>query len=228
MNKKYQKKAIRVFLWMLLISFHSFLSYSQDYSWWNKKHNWDGVTSWSKYLIISPAYMGPNALPVPDFNNGTLKERGSLKFAAESHFSKGDNTQNLFTRLYLPLYTDKVGLLISIIPFEHYKMDTITRDLRRTRDFDGKGFAGGDFYIGTFIQILKDKKHWPDMAVSINLKTASGTNLEAARYTETPGYFFDLSMGKNYAAQLFCQGYSSLWHSWFLCLADPQSCIFSK
>ncbi|HDR67963.1 MAG TPA: hypothetical protein ENN61_02805, partial [Bacteroidaceae bacterium] len=43
-----------------------------DYSWWNEKHNWDGVSNWTDYLIITPAYMGPNALPVPDLTDGIL------------------------------------------------------------------------------------------------------------------------------------------------------------
>jgi len=163
------------------------ITLSQDYSWWNEKHNWDGVTPWQNYIILSPAYMGPNALPVPEARDGSLPRNTTFEFSLENHFSSGDKTINLYTNLYIPLFSKRAGLNISIVPFEHYKMDTITRDLRRARDYDGEGISGGDFYIGTFIQILKDKK-FPDIVLSINMKTASGTNLAAARFTDSPGY----------------------------------------
>lgn len=166
--------------------------------WWNTKHNWDGVTHWSRYIIISPAYLGPNALPVPETKDGSLPAKSSLEVSVENYFSPGDNTQNLFSNLYLPLFSEKVGLNISMVPVEHFKMDTITRDIRRVRDFDGEGFSSGDFYIGTYIQVLKDYERWPDIMVSLNLKTASGGKLSAARFTDSPGYFFDLSVGKEF------------------------------
>ena len=179
---------------VLLIPIYSL---SQDYSWWNEKHNWDGVTSWNKYIIISPAFMGPNALPVPEIHNGILSNKCNFKFALDGHFSKGDQTENIFTELYIPLAKDKVGLNINVVPIEHYAIDTTTRDLRRIRDYDGEGLAGGDIYVSTLIQLIKDKEKWPDILLTINLKTASGTNLAAARYSDTPGYYFDLSFSKS-------------------------------
>jgi len=91
----------------------------------------------------------------------------------------------------------RVGLDISMVPVEYYKLDTITRDIRKMRDRDAKGFSFGDIYIGTYIQILKDHEKYPDVLMTINLKTASGTNLSAARFIDAPGYFFDLSCGKD-------------------------------
>ena len=181
-----------------LIAFNTSLFSQIDYGWWNRTHNWDGVTHWTNYITISPELMGPNALPVPDFKNGQLKENPNLKLAYENHYSTGDKTQDLFTELYIPLYSSKVGLNISMIPVEYHEMDTKTRDLRRTRVFDGKGFSSGDLYLGTYIQVVKDKKGFPDILLTINLKTASGNNFESARFTETPGYFFDISFGKTF------------------------------
>ncbi len=176
----------------------SLQSFSQSYIWWNKINNWDGITNWYKYLIFSPKYMGPNALPVPEIKNGTLNYHTNFQLYYENQSFSGDNTNDLFTKLHFPLFSDRVALDISIVPIEFYKMDTITRDIRHERDFDGKGFSYGDFYVATYIQLIKDKKYFPDVLLTINLKTASGNNIEAARYTDSPGYFFDLSFGKKY------------------------------
>jgi hypothetical protein len=172
------------------------LCFSQDYTWWNNQHSWDGITHWHEYLSISPGFMGPNALPVPTIKNGKLSKKPNFKIALQKHLSRGDKTENLFMKLYLPLFNPRVGLNIQMVPIEHYIMDTFTRDLRKARDFDGKGLAVGDIYLGTFVQLIEDRKGFPNVLLTFNLKTASGSKLSAARFTDTPGYFFDLSFGK--------------------------------
>jgi len=173
------------------------VSYAQDYSWWNEKHNWDGYTHWTSYLIFSPKYMGPNALPVPEVRKGNLSENRSLELSVDGHFSRGDQTANLFTRLFLPLFSDRIGLEISYIPFEVYRTDTLTRDLRRSREYDPRGIQSGDVYFSTLIHLVKEQDRVPDLMISINIKTASGTGIDGARHTDSPGYFFDASAGKN-------------------------------
>ncbi len=182
---------------MVVLLFLSDLSFSQDYTWWNNKHNWDGVTHWSDYIITQPAYMGPNALPVPDINNGSFEHKAYLKFSLEKHSGKGDQTENIYLELFSSFYNDKVGLKVYVVPIEHFKMDTITRDMRRARSYSGEGYTGGDIYISTYFQIIRDKIGYPDILLTLNLKTASGRDLENARYTDSSGYFFDLSFGKS-------------------------------
>ena len=140
--------------------------------------------------------MGPNALPVPDSKKGILPNQTTLKLADEGHFSDGDNTQNLFSSFYLPMFSKRIGLQLEMVPVEFYKMDDKTRDERISREFVSEGRTVGDLYIATFIQLTKDHKKLPDMVLGINFKTASGANLDAARFTNTPGYFFDLSASK--------------------------------
>ena len=141
--------------------------------------------------------MGPNALPVPTIKNGKLPENAYFRFSVDNHRSRGDKTENLHTELFLPLFSPRVGLNLALVPIEHYKTDTLTRDLRRARGITGEGIAVGDLYIGTYIQLVKNHSRLPDVLLTINLKTASGNKLSDARYTDAPGYFFDLSMGKN-------------------------------
>ena len=164
----------------------------KDYAWWNNKHNWDGITHWSQYIIVSPKFMGPNALPVPKVRNALINEDVQLEAGSDFHFNKGDNTQNLFFGLFLPFAESKIAIEIYGVPLEHYNMDTVTRDERRAREKSTEGFASGDLYFGTVIQLIKNKRNLPDMTISLNAKTASGTNFENARFTDSPGYFFDL------------------------------------
>lgn len=176
-----------------------FVSGQTDYSWWVAIHHWDGYTSWQHYMTISPAFMGPNALPVPDVSKAENDSTFQLEAAGDAHFSTGDHTQDFFVRGYAPFYNSKIAFSIDVIPIEWFQTDTITRDLRASRGKSGKGKAGGDIYFTTYIQLLKDKKHWPDLSLRMALRTASGTNLGEARYTDGPGYYFDVSGGKTFA-----------------------------
>ncbi len=169
---------------------------AQDYSWWNNKHNWDGITPWSSYLVYSPSYLGPNALPVPKIQNGRPPGHSSLEIGMDGHYSKGDKTANLFTGLFFPLFSKRVGLGLTYVPVEMYRTDTITRDLRRSREYDPGGFSMGDLYLSTYIQLVEEQERIPDVLFTVNLKTASGTKFDGARHTNAPGYFFDLSAGK--------------------------------
>jgi hypothetical protein len=173
------------------------LSGQTDYSWWNEKHNWDGYTNWKHYMVLSSDYMGPNALPVPDMRDATLPGVPYVDIGLEGHFSAGDHTVNAYTECYFPLYTNRAALQISYRPIEYYQTDTLTRDKRISREFDPTGWSSGDVYVHTFVQAIKDHAYLPDILLSANVKTASGANLEGARHTDTPGYWFDASIGKS-------------------------------
>ena len=184
-----------IFIYLVGLT-HLCVAQEVDFTWWNNIHNWDGVRHWTAYTKLTSKYMGPNALPVPDSKKGILPEQTQLKMAGEGHFSDGDNTQNLFSSFYLPLFSDRVGFQLEMVPIEFYKMDEATRDERISREFVSEGTTVGDVYIATFIQLTKNHKTLPDMVLGVNFKTASGANLDAARFTNTPGYFFDFSASK--------------------------------
>ena len=187
---------LRRSLFISIIVFMSCRLAAQDYTWWNELHNWDGYTPWSAYLIVSPGFMGPNALPVPEVKKGLLPKKRSLELGLDRHYGKGDQTANIFTEFFFPLFSQRAGLGISYVPIEIYRTDAITRDLRRSREYDARGISLGDVYFSTYIHLLEEKKRIPDLMLTVNLKTASGTKYMGARHTDAPGYFFDLSAGK--------------------------------
>ena len=110
-----------------------------DYSWWNSRHGWDGYSSWTKYLTYSAACFGPNALPVPEIRDALIGSRASLEARADLHFSRGDDTQNLFMKFRYPFLDGRVAVEAYGVPIEHYVLDTVTRDERAARSRDPRG-----------------------------------------------------------------------------------------
>ena len=187
---------IRIFLISLFLLWHFTMLSQANQNLHDPYNQWDGVTHWSKYMRVAPKYFGPNALPIPPVMNGNVIETFEAEISGEFHYNKFDPTKNIFTRLEIPIIKKKVNLELFVVPIEFYNMDTSIRIQRRTFQKRGKGYAGGDIYVINKIQILKDKPKLPDVALRIGLRTASGTHLSMARYTDAPGYFFDLSLGK--------------------------------
>ena len=182
------------FLFILCLHSHG----QTDYSWWNELHNWkEGDPGWRHMMIMSPGYFGPNALPVPEVKRGFLTKKAEFELTASNHFHSGDPTQDISARGYLPFAEGKIAVEVYGVLLEHYNYTEEIRNERISRDEDGEGYAIGDFYFTTLIQVFKDRK-FPNTLFRAALKTASGSNLDAARYIDSPGYFFDLSFSKDF------------------------------
>jgi hypothetical protein len=176
----------------------SALSQEQNWDWWNEKHGWQsGMKGWRMWLIISPEYLGPNALPVPDLKSGFIPEKSEFEFGADFHFKTGDPTQNLSGRLLIPFAKSKIAFEMYGVIVEKYQMSETVRDERFAREKDGRGITQGDFYFGTLIQLFKNRK-FPNTLVRLTCKTTSGGAYYAARYSDSPGYFLDINMSKDF------------------------------
>lgn len=188
------KYTILVFISLLSV----IASAQEDWSWWNELHDWEsGMPSWRTMLTISPGYLGPNALPVPEVKRGFLTSETELELTASSHFHSGDPTQDLSGRAYIPFAKGKIAVEMYGVIIEYYNYTDEIRDERVSRDKDGTGTAFGDLYFSTLIQLSKDR-NFPNTMLRATLKTASGSNLAGARYADAPGYFFDVSMSKDF------------------------------
>ena len=170
-----------------------------DYNWWNQIHGWvPGMRDWRGLMHITPGYLGPNALPVPDVKKGVVEAGAKLELGFDFHFQEGDPTQNLFAKYYRSFANDKIAIELYGVVIEHYAMSDFIRDERIARDFDGKGIAAGDLYFSTLIQLAKGRK-FPDTMFRMAGRTTTGSQLEGARYSDSPGYFFDFSFSKEYS-----------------------------
>ncbi|WP_297090023.1 hypothetical protein [uncultured Draconibacterium sp.] len=188
----------KIFILFLFLVFMQHIALAQeDWSWWNDTHGWEvGDPGWRNWLIISPGYLGPNALPVPAVKRGILEGKTELEVTASVHFHSGDPTQDISGRAYVPFAKNRIAIEMYGVLLEHYAYTTEIRDERYSRDRDGKGYAVGDFYFTTLVQLVKDRK-FPNTLFRALLKTASGSNLKGARYADTPAYSFDFSFSKD-------------------------------
>lgn len=147
-------------------------------------------------LIYTPRYFGPNAFPIPEVRSGKIEDKYKIEFRYDYHHADGDETQDLFGRLYVP-FGKRAALELSGVIFENYHM---TEDLMKERyafnpaSTDGSCF--GDLIINSMFQLLESEK-WFDATLTAGFKTASGSKLIDARYTDAAAYWFDISMGRN-------------------------------
>ncbi len=148
---------------------------------------------------IAPAYFGPNALPIPDMLDGRVQGALRVELAADGYFGyQKDQTADLFAKINIPLWTDRVNLSVWMPIMEWYRMTPERQRTCRIQDNEPiSGHEAGDVYVSTDIQLLKARKYTPDIALRAALKTASGGSFDKARYFDDPGYWFDLAIGKS-------------------------------
>lgn len=149
---------------------------------------------------IAPAYFGPNAFPVPEMLDGRVQKQLRAEIAGDGYLGfQGDKTADAFARVFIPLFTDRVNLTVWMPVMEWYEMTPERMAMCRVPDsLAHRGSGAGDAYFSTDIQILRDKKWAPDIALRAACKSASGGQYELARHYDCPGYFMDLSVGKSW------------------------------
>ncbi|MBR2167944.1 MAG: hypothetical protein IJ920_06515 [Paludibacteraceae bacterium] len=148
---------------------------------------------------IAPAFFGPNALPVPDMLDGRTQPALRMELATDGFFGyEKDKTADLYARVNIPLWTDRVNLSVWMPIMEWYSMTLERQRTCRLQDKEPiQGHEAGDVYVSTDIQLLKARKYTPDIAFRAALKTASGGSFDKARYFDSPGYWFDVAVGKS-------------------------------
>ena len=148
---------------------------------------------------IAPAYFGPNAFPVPDMLDGRTQSHLRLEIAGDGYLGyEKDWTADVFARVHIPLFTERVNLTLWMPVQEWYAMTPERQRTCRLQDtVPMTGHEAGDVYVSTDIQVWKARKWSPDVMLRAAIKTASGGSFEKARYYDNPGYFFDLSVGKS-------------------------------
>jgi len=177
---------------------------AQTFDWWANLVHWDGVSEWPKYMITQPGYLGPNALPVPRISNGSIDSNFSLGSTANFHFSKGDNTQNFTLLANYCLVKNVIAFDASWVPYEHFTMSHSMKERRHVfSHFYYDRHATGDIHLNTNIQLLNKWRKWIQLALRIGFRFPTGSGLGTARYTDGPGYYFDVSFGKSFSSSSF-------------------------
>ena len=169
---------------------------SQSELWWRNNVNWDGITHWSRYIKITPKFLGPNALSVPFINNGSIDSLNSLGVTATAHFSKGDNTQNLTLYGNYTTKSNTISVDLQFVPYERFQMSHEKKTERKVYYTDYyKKQVVGDVIANTVIQFFPKKRDKLQLALRLGFRMASGGLLTMARYGDVPGYWIDAGGG---------------------------------
>ena len=155
---------------------------AQDFTWWNQVHNWDGFTPWNQYMTYSHAYFGPNALPIPSFENS---DRNFIRMSTQNSL----RTDDVFNTLHTDLLwrRGKTQFHVTFYALEHYSTTTEVRDLRAARVESGSGTEVGDVLLNVSTEVWRNDAR--AIHFTAHLKTAAG-HLPGARFTDAPGYAF--------------------------------------
>ncbi|MEQ1677009.1 MAG: hypothetical protein ABL876_09925 [Chitinophagaceae bacterium] len=182
---------------VIICCFISFNGIAQTFDRWAQVVGWDGVTHWTRYMISMPDYLGPNALPVPRLTNGSIDSSFSVAATGQLHFSKGDNTQNVNLYANYCLVKDRISFDLAWVPYERYTMSQAIKEKRHVFvQFFNDQEAAGEVHLNTNIQLLNKWRKDIHLAVRLGFRFPCGSGFGAARYADTPGYYFDLSFGK--------------------------------
>ncbi|WP_333596186.1 hypothetical protein [Schleiferia thermophila] len=185
----------QIYFIIVLTLLQETMAQSTDFQWWNERHGWDGISPYEKYMHIEPGRMGPNALPVPDLVFFVWDSLNYLKGNVQTYFAPGDFTFSGGWQVYYQA-DRRVAISAHMVYAEFFKTSVSVRDFRVARTFDARGWAVGDLYVETHWLMVRSRRWIPEVILRSGIKTASGNRLEDARFSDTPGYYFDLNFRK--------------------------------
>jgi hypothetical protein len=170
---------------------------AQTFDRWAQVVGWDGVSHWTRYMITQPAFMGPNALPVPQVGNGSIDSNHYLGASVTAHFSPGDHTQNLTLYGNYCLQKERLSFDIMWVPYERFTLSPAIKDKRHVFvQFYNDREAMGEVHLNTRLQLLNRWRKHIHLALRLGYRFPAGSGYGAARNTDAPGYYMDLSFGK--------------------------------
>ncbi len=183
---------MKFFVTSVLVTFSSVAS-SQDHQWWADNVQWDGKSHWSSYIISMPRYLGPNALPIPELSWGNVPEHSTLGWELQGHFMRGDRTANAVLRGVYRVTPGKIALEAFWIPAEYAVVSHERKTERRVfHRFYDRRWATGDVYVQTTLQLFKGGNKEGFM-LRIGQRMPASNMQGAARFTDAPGFYSDLS-----------------------------------
>ena len=154
---------------------------------------------------IAPAFFGPNAFPVPDMSDGRLSSDLKLEFYGDGFLCQmtsdptDDITLDIFAKATVPLFSDRVNLVIWMPVVEWFRSAPVVNYLRRIDDpyQTLTGIDSGDAYVSTDILLIDEARRGIGLVLRAALKSASGNSYSTARVYDAPGYFFDIAAGRD-------------------------------
>lgn len=167
--------------------------------WYQDAHNCFPDADWRALQTFTTSYFGPNALPVPELYDGKAPQRSSIEISPDVFWGYGDQTQSLSARIVWAVVPGKVSVSAWGVLAEQYRTTSEVRDARGSLVESAAGTEmPGDFYVATTLALLKETPKRPELLLDVVLKTASSKVSNSARFMDTPGYWFSLTLGKSF------------------------------
>lgn len=174
---------------------------------------------------IAPAFFGPNAFPVPELP--AVSDRlylevagdwygGSIAGGPAAGAQASDNTEDVFFKLGVPLFSDRVNLTLWGAVWEFWSFGQEVAAARRV-GVAGSGSRLGDIYVSTDVMLVRESESCPSLVLRAALKTASGGDFVNARYYDAAGYFFDVTVSKTLRFDGFVSSLALRANAGFLC-----------
>ena len=163
---------------------------------WATRNDYAPGRDWRSYLLIAPGNLGPNALPVAPTIAGRVDTAIALSATANVHRAPGDRATDLTLAAAYP-FGRRASLRVRYTLREWYRYDEAVALARNALRPAGSYSAAGDVWVEGVFQVSRQRARRPDVALAARIKTASGGDVEGLRFTDSPGYWFDASAGKD-------------------------------
>ncbi len=152
----------------------------------------------NKWLQIAPGTLGPNSLPVSFMDYASLDSLSNIETGVHAHYMEGDRAINSYLSLYWAVVPKRVSVQIWGFPSETFQTDNSVRDKRQIY-YDDTGWItqGGDIWISTYIQLLREHNNWPGISINYSAKTTTGGATQG-RYTDAPANYYYMAFGKSF------------------------------
>ena len=163
---------------------------------WAGRNGFQAGQNWRSYLAIEPGSLGPNGLPVMPSLRGRVDSVASFSVSSNLHTAPGDQAVDISLEGRYS-FGSRASLRVRYIAVEWFEMSRQLALERNVLSDSLSGVAFGDVYVDGLFQVIKGHRSLPDATLAVRVKTASGTDLESMRFSDTPGYAFSASFGKN-------------------------------
>ena len=124
----------------------------------------------------------------------------SARLSGNVHNMKDDFTANTAVYWTFVLVKDVISFEIYDVPYEYFNQSHALKSERNVYYYNYNDHkAHGDIILHTKIQLLKKWQPKINLLFRIGYRFPSSTDYGAARYTDAPGYSFDISTGIPFA-----------------------------
>lgn len=161
---------------------------------------WSASAAVAAEPLLVPGRMGYNALPALRNVDPVVGNRTELELSATAQLAglgAQDAAGTPYVRLTVP-FREVAALELDGTPFELFRTSAATGERIGARVRSGA--SPGDLRAGARFLVLEERGKRPALGLRLVVKSTSGKDRGARRFTNAPGYVFDVLAGKDLAA----------------------------